>query len=175
MADSDLMLPLPGFPGYFATTDGVIWSTWRRGPGGYAAQAPRPLKDAPDGRGYRKVTLVSGKRRCTRTVHRLILETFVGFSCRGEEARHLNGNRTDNRLDNLAWGTSRQNQADRASHGTVPNGESHPASKISTRDVQILRSMHQRGTSAAAAARQLGVNYQTAYDAIARKTWRHVR
>ena len=45
-------------------------------------------------------------------LHRVILETFVGPAPEGAVARHLNDVRTDNRLENLAWGTQQENVDD---------------------------------------------------------------
>lgn len=50
-------------------------------------------------------------------VHRLVIETFQGpppFD--GLVCRHLDGNRQNNNLDNLRWGTPRQNALDTAEH-----------------------------------------------------------
>ena len=52
--------------------------------------------------------------------HRLLLLTFVGpppFP--GAQVRHLDGNPMNNALDNLAWGTAKENAADRDRHGTT--------------------------------------------------------
>jgi hypothetical protein len=43
-------------------------------------------------------------------------------------------NRTDNRPENLAWGTQAENWSDRKAHGRGTDGERHPMSKLS--DVQ---------------------------------------
>lgn len=45
-------------------------------------------------------------------IHKLVLEAFVGPCPEGQEARHLDDNRDDNRLANLVWGTRRENRAD---------------------------------------------------------------
>ena len=37
--------------------------------------------------------------------------------------RHLDGDRTNPRLENLAWGTKVENEADKELHGTVPRGD----------------------------------------------------
>ena len=50
-------------------------------------------------------------------LHRIILTTFRGPRQKNEQARHLNGNRFDNRLCNLRWGTRKQNTQDRIKHG----------------------------------------------------------
>lgn len=51
-------------------------------------------------------------------VHVCVLEAFVGPCPEGMETRHLNGNPSDNRLDNLCWGTPKENGEDRIRHGT---------------------------------------------------------
>lgn len=48
------------------------------------------------------------------SVHRLVAEAFLGPSPFPEAVvRHLDGERTNNRPQNLAWGTQRDNAADR--------------------------------------------------------------
>lgn len=50
------------------------------------------------------------------SVHRLVLETFVGPCPEGMEARHLDGDPNNNDLANLCWGTHLENMRDRARH-----------------------------------------------------------
>jgi len=52
-----------------------------------------------------------GKNR-TYEVQRLVALAFLGPRPEGHETRHLDGNRLNNRLDNLAYGTRSQNQLD---------------------------------------------------------------
>lgn len=49
-------------------------------------------------------------------VHRAVLFAFVGAPAKGLVARHLNGDKRDNRIENLAWGTSQENAQDRSRH-----------------------------------------------------------
>lgn len=76
-----------------------------------------PRKATQGTNGYFVVSLNRPGVQETRTVHSLVLEAFKGFLVHGEspvwEARHLNHNRADNRLENLEWGTAKQNSEDR--------------------------------------------------------------
>lgn len=65
------------------------------------------------------VNLWGEGRRSTCTVHRLVLEAFVGPRPHGMECRHLDGNKQNNQRDNLVWGTHLENEADKVRHGTA--------------------------------------------------------
>ena len=53
------------------------------------------------------------------TVHQLVAFAFIGDRrAEGLEIRHLNGDPSDNRVENLAWGTRAENVADMIDHGT---------------------------------------------------------
>lgn len=76
-----------------------------------------------------------------RGVHTLVLEAFVGPAPSNHMCRHLDGTRDNNRLENLRWGTNRENVADRIRHG-VPvgtKGELHPRAKLTVTDVVAIR------------------------------------
>lgn len=75
--------------------------------------------------GYRLLTLCAGGKRTNRPVHQLVVLAFIGPRPEGMEVRHLNGIRSDNRLENLMYGTKKENMADRALHGN-----DHEANKI---------------------------------------------
>lgn len=51
-------------------------------------------------------------RGSTRTVHTLVMEAFVGPAPKGQEVRHLDGDPSNNRLGNLAYGSRSQNLRD---------------------------------------------------------------
>jgi len=77
------------------------------------------------------VTSVGGRGIPIRRVHHLVLETFVGPCPEGMETRHLNGDPSDNRLENLAWGSREDQISDQKKHGTfskppVKKGRDNP-------------------------------------------------
>lgn len=79
---------------------------------------PRPLKPFLNSSGYPCVVLRSAQGRQIRRVHHLVLAAFVGPRPPGMETRHMDGDPTNNRLSNLAYGTHSENLRDKARHGT---------------------------------------------------------
>lgn len=71
-----------------------------------------PKRLVVGGNEYDAVALNRSGEQATRTVHTLVLEAFVGPAGTGE-VRHLDSNRANNHLDNLAWGTATENARDR--------------------------------------------------------------
>lgn len=63
--------------------------------------------------GYLRVNLIDaeGSVRHFR-VHRLVAETFIPNPEEKTQVNHKNGNRKDNRVENLEWATARENVYD---------------------------------------------------------------
>ena len=79
------------------------------------------LKAQLDPFGYPTVRLRGDGRRVGKRVHRLVAESFLGPCPAGSEVRHLDGNPTNNQVENLAYGTRRANNLDAVRHGTNGN------------------------------------------------------
>jgi hypothetical protein len=75
------------------------------------------MHPATDSDGYQVVTLYLNGTRPSRKVHTLVLEAFVGPRPDGMVTRHLDGDPSNNRLSNIAYGTPRENSLDRVRHG----------------------------------------------------------
>lgn len=98
---------------YWVSDDGRVWSRPRYNVSGGELSAFR------EGAGYDRVTLYVGGRKQKLSIHRLMLEAFVGNGD-GLVSRHLDGDPTNNRLENLAWGTRKDNAQDASEHGVLP-------------------------------------------------------
>jgi hypothetical protein len=57
-------------------------------------------------------------RKNSRTIHSLVMEAFVSPRPKNMEILHINGNPSDNCLDNLRYGTRSENIKDAVKHGT---------------------------------------------------------
>ena len=77
----------------------------------------RILSPGPHRGGYKLINLSRDGHRKSATVHKLVLEAFVGTAPSGMEACHADGDPANNRLDNLRWGTSTENNFDIVRHG----------------------------------------------------------
>jgi hypothetical protein len=112
--------------------------------------------------------------RKPRKVHVLVLETFVGFRPHKHDGLHIDGNKTNNRLSNLRWGTRKENMADARAHGTLRQGEQHGRSKLTEVQVLCIRAMAASGTLLKDIAPLYGVSRGHISEIVARKTWASV-
>jgi hypothetical protein len=145
----------------------------RHSDGHIRVQPGRLLHLTPSGDGYLHVHLhKDGVAHC-RGVHRLVLEAFVGPCPPGLECRHLNGKPADNRLENLAWGTDGENQADRITHGTDDRGERQWKASLRDADVPDIHEEYAAGESRTAIARRRGVSNRVIEDVLNGQTYRN--
>lgn len=149
---------------YAVSDDGQV-----RGPKGILTQHL-------DTDGYPMVFLRLPSGRKTRTVHRLVLSAFVGPRPRGLETRHLNGRRTDDRLENLKYGTHAENVADSKRHGTYvpPIGEKHGSAKLTEEVVKRIRAECAAGARQKDQAVRYGVHRSLICLIVGRRIWKHV-
>ncbi len=71
-------------------------------------------------------------------VSRVMLEVFVRKPKKGEWARHLDDDPTNNNLDNLAWGYPVDNSEDSLRNGTRAHGEITNVNKLTNKIVRRL-------------------------------------
>jgi hypothetical protein len=114
--------------GYMFGSDGSVWTCLKRKyvklENGCFAGAIHG-KDESSWR-KRKATY-KPKRKCMQIklygkfykVHHLILEAFGFRREPKQDCRHLNGNAQDNRIENLVYGTRKENVRDAIIHGTA--------------------------------------------------------
>jgi hypothetical protein len=113
----------------------------------------------------------TGKPQTCLYVHRVVARVFHGPRPAGMVIRHVDGNRFNNAVDNIAYGTPEENAADDVAHGKharTRNGRS----KLDERDVAVIKRLLADKVGTSALARAFGVT-PTAIDHIkAGRQWR---
>lgn len=132
-------------------------------------------------RGYMKYTLHAGGSRKVRFAHALVMAAFVGpRPTRGMHINHLNGVKTDNRLENLEYCTALEN-ATHARHilgvnvkGKYHVGEENSASNLTVMQVLAMRYDYEHGMTTRQIADAYGIKRPTVYAVVKRINWRHL-
>ena len=122
-------IPLQGLEGYYATDCGDIYS---RKTGRF-----KKLTQFKNWAGYMRVGLFVNNKRITHSVHRLIALTFIKNPDNLPQVNHIDGNKSNNNVNNLEWCSASENQKHSCRVlGNKPNnpwvgkfGKDNPSSK----------------------------------------------
>lgn len=101
-----------GFPGYQISNHGHGRSNVRSGEW-------RLLTPAVNSGGYPQFCFVKNGKRFNKSVHRLVAETFLPKLDNADQVNHIDGNKTNNHVNNLEWCTGRENQLHASRTGLI--------------------------------------------------------
>lgn len=125
-------------------------------------------------RGTLNCVLTKNGARFNRRMHRLVLDAFVGPCPAGFMGLHKNDIGSDNRCENLYWGTHADNMRDRAVNRRTARGVRTASSKLTDERVRALREEHAAGVSAGQLAKRVKLSKSAVCRLINRQTWGHV-
>ena len=127
---------------------------------------------------YPCVELCKNGLRRTHNIHDLMLTSFFGPRPPDMICRHLDGDPTNNEIDNLIWGTQSANLIDSMQHGTrfQPDnrGQRQWKAKLTDTDVIAIKKLLISGISQRQIAQQFNVHPTTISCIAVGKTWRHI-
>lgn len=126
--------------------------------------------------GYIKVTLRKNGIKKNKFMHCLIAESFLGIKQDGMEVCHNDGNRKNNRLDNLRYGTRSDNTKDAIKHGTHFTPFSKKGSERSYAKIneQIAKYIKESKDSSGVLAKKFNVSRALISNVRNKKSWVHV-
>ena len=174
------MKTIPEFPDYKITKDGRVWSNPGKGGG---TNIGKYLKFGKNIGGYLQIGLYKNGKCYRRTIHRLVLETYVGPCPEGMEACHNNGIKTDNRLENLRWDIRKANHQDAIKHGThsgflssaKQEGEVNKMSKLTNDQVRLIfDSYHDGAYTQQELADYFNVCKMQILRIVNKQAWKHI-
>lgn len=167
------LLEIPNKPGYYLDREGNFYSSWvNKGRHGVVNEGkPKKLKGSRSKNGY---VMVSFGRKDRRFLHQLMLEVFVGPRPENEVVCHKDDDKTNNRLDNLYWGTVKENLSDRRKNSHMNEGEKHGMSKLSEEQVEYILSAKGLKTQKELSS-MFSVHPNTIHYIHKNKTWKHTK
>ena len=110
-------------PNYEVSTDGQVRNK----------KTGQVLKTSPNGGGYLSVRLRKEGKGHTKRIHRLVGEAFLPNPDGKPMIDHINRDRMDNRLENLRWATSSENNQNTGRRSDSTTGYKHIIN-VNTRD-----------------------------------------
>lgn len=132
----EIWKPVVGFDSYEVSNRGHVRSFKRK--------TPQILKLKRDGRGYTRVGLYAGDKQKWCLVHRLVAQTFIPNLFNKPQINHIDGDKTNNCVENLEWCTAGENRCHAYATGLQAKiqGENRHDSKLTNEQITWIRSVY---------------------------------
>ena len=151
---------------YMIDKNGNIWSPYQGG---------KFLSPSPTQKGYYRIVLQTSKGRKTFQVHRLVLETFNPIEgCEKLEVNHIDGDKSNNSLNNLEWCSGSFNIRHSLKTGLrePARGEKIASNKLTEQQVlEICELLQNTNLSLQTIGDKYGVSKYCIFDIKRKKSW----
>ena len=157
-----------GFEDYWIDTEGKVWSMKF---GKVKERKPVKHKD-----GYFQINLRKDGKVKNLLIHRLVAIAFIPNPKNYTQVNHLNGIKTDNKLENLEWCNNSMNQKHAFRIGKQNNkGSKHPQVKLSDEEaIEIFQRLN-NGQSPTEIAKDYPITRQAIYEMKHGRSWTHLK
>ena len=122
---------------------------------------------------YCRVSLWDGSKQTDYLVHRLVAVAFLPNPENKPQVNHIDGNKQNNRIENLEWNTSSENHIHARSVLGHHIGSKNGRSKFSPEQIMTIRELG-KTESGAEIARRLNVHKTTICRILANTTYHEV-
>lgn len=119
--EAEIWKPIKGYEGQYDVSNlGNIRSLSY-----HQTEKIKKLSPFPDKKGYLQVDL----RKRSIKVHRIVAETFIPNPENKQQINHIDGNKSNNRVENLEWCTQSENQKHAYKNGLKPKSVARSKTK----------------------------------------------
>lgn len=156
---------IEGYPNYAISSDGIVLNKHRN----------KTVKASRNHWGYMVVGLTVNKKRFNHQIHRLIANAFIPNPEGKTQVNHIDGNKSNNRLENLEWVTPSENKihAYTVLNQKAARGENHGVAKLTMERVKEIRQQYLTGeVTMQSLANQHQVCIQTISNVVHHKIWK---
>lgn len=128
-----------------------------------------------NGRGYLNVRLRKDSRGNVKYIHRLVAETFISNLENKQEVNHKNGDKSDNRVENLEWCSPEENREHAIRTGLMAfEGENNGMAKFSQQTILELRKEFELGDKTRKElSEKYGISLTHTRSIINKSRWNH--
>lgn len=178
--DEEIWKDIRGYEGSYQVSNlGRVRSLDRQvaSKGGKSTYLMRGISMTPreDKVGYTTVHLrLGGQTRKTKKLHRLVADAFVDNPELKPQVNHKDGIKSNNAISNLEWVTAAENNQHAYDTGLKKRGERHHKSKLTEKQVAVIRKDGGKTKQKELAARY-SVDQRTVSAILNNVGWKHVK
>jgi len=124
--------------------------------------------------GYFHVKLYAKGHPRIKSSHSVVMEAFVGQRIKGLQINHIDGDKSNNTIENLEYVTQLENMKHASELGLVAHGESHGSAKLTEGDVVEISHLVSQGFSFVKISKMFNISATHVSDIKRGKYWKHV-